>query len=107
MFQTLTEFQKGLIQDYRKLAKNVYFLGIDGNNLPVVTFADANGMRPPFSILHRPRKTMSVRSRETIPVERTTTEPAYPIRWFTEEELDFIDPRSHELLTGLKRVYHT
>lgn len=112
MFRSLTDFQKQLIKDYEKLATEVYFHGIDENRLPVISFKDSTGMRGPFAVLHRPRKTFTAqksygsdgRAIRHLPVERTTTEPAYPVRDFTEEELDFMDMRSLELISGLKHA---
>jgi hypothetical protein len=112
MFHTLTNFQKQLIQDYQRLAKEVYFHGLDENALPVISFTDNVGRREPFAILHRPRKTMQVRAYavgyenkgRAFPVERTTTEPAYPLRDLTDNELDNMDLRSYELIASLKRA---
>lgn len=106
MFRSLTFFQQALIKDYKKLARAVYFHGIDQNELPVISYADDNGEREPFAL--RPRairvpQFTGFKSVELIPRERTVTEPAYPLRWFTELELDHIDPDSHELLSNLQR----
>lgn len=110
MFHSLTDFQKQLIQEYKKLATEVYFHGIDENALPVISFKDSNGVREPFAILNRPRRTMSVYdvlgkgaipARTVIPVERTTNEVAYPVRDLTSDELDNMDLRSYELIAGL------
>lgn len=106
MFRELTRFQQSLIKDYLKLAKVVFFHGIDENALPVISYTDDNGDREPFALRPRPVKTVSFSSKQQmlIPKERTITEVAYPLRWLTEEELDFIDPDSHELLSKLVRV---
>lgn len=110
MFRNLTFFQQTLIKEYKKLADRVYFHGIDENMLPVISYDDDNGHRGPFAI--RPRAVRvpqftGFKSVALIPRERTVTEPAYPLRWFTEEELDFIDPDSHELITSLDTKTHT
>lgn len=107
MFRELTRFQQSLIKDYLKLADKVYFYGIDENALPVISYSDNNGLREPFALRPRAVKTVSFSSREQtlIPKERTVTEVAHPVRWLTEEELDFIDPDSHELLSRLERSH--
>jgi hypothetical protein len=106
VFRTLTPFQQSIIKGYMKLAKVVYFHGIDENVLPVISYTDDAGDREPFAIRPRPVRAVSYSSKEQmlIPKERTITEVAYPLRWITEEELDFIDPDSHELLSKLVRV---
>lgn len=69
----------------------VFFYGLDQNELPVIGFTDARLRAPePFAILrsHRPK---------------TVTEVAYPVRWFTDQEIATIEPETHELLTTLLR----
>jgi hypothetical protein len=83
----LSSFQCSLIIGYRKCkGVRVRFLGIDADDLPVITFTDARGEKPAFAI-----------HRESHPP--TCSDPVLPIRWFTEYELDNIEPDHHELLT--------
>jgi hypothetical protein len=86
MLLHLSDFQRGLILAYRKHATSVRFIGIDADDLPVITFKDANGEREPFAI-HRGSE------------PPTCSDPLLPVRWFTEYEIDNIDPDHHELLT--------
>jgi hypothetical protein len=110
MFVSMTAFQQALVKEYKKLAKEVYFHGIDQNELPVISYADDNGRRQPFALRRRPvlrgkREFITTGGRRKIvPIESTVSEPALPLRWFEDEEYDYIDPDTHELLLGLKRV---
>lgn len=95
MFTRLTVDQAGIIQTLdrdlnRSGVGRVAFLGIDQNELPVIQFKDRRRTTEPFAI---PRST----SRSGYAA------PAYPLRWFTEQEADVIDPVAHEILTGLYR----
>lgn len=102
VFTRLTVPQESLIRSIVRETAEVYFFGLDQNDLPVVAFTDSRRTTEPFAILRSPRRRL--RDGVNAPYrERTNVEPAYPIRWFTESELDAIDPDDHELLLSLKR----
>lgn len=106
MFQRLTESQRSLIKSFAKEAIEVYFHGLDQNELPVISFKDATGSKAPFAILRSASAIgyTKLAAGKVVPVNavRTVTDVAYPTRWFTEAELVGIDPDDHELLTLAK-----
>lgn len=87
MFTSLTVDQLSLIGAY-KGSTRCQFLGIDQNDLPVIRFRDKRRLTEPFAV---PRSTR----------RRGAVDPAYPLRQFTDAELDVIDPAVHELLRSL------
>lgn len=103
VFTKLTIPQESLIRSIMREAAEVYFWGLDQNDLPVIAFTDARRTTEPFAILRSPRRRL--RDGVNAPYrERTNVEPAFPVRWFTSAELDAIDPDDHELLVSLKQV---
>lgn len=99
MFTRLTIPQMSLIRSFKREAKRVYFHGLDQNDLPVISFDDAHGHHEPFAVRRRPIRVSTV----GVGHEQTVTTAARPFRWFTEEELDGVDPESHDILTSIPR----
>lgn len=106
MFQSLSEPQRSLVRGFLRSAGEVYFHGFDQNELPVISFQDAYGNHDAFAILRSPKNrpgTVSTVHGLEVGIVELTTEPAYPTRWFTDEELAGVHPDDHELLTTLAR----
>lgn len=102
LFTRLTIPQESLIRSIVREGAEVFFYGLDQNDLPVIAFKDSVRMTEPFAILRSPRRRLRD-GRNPSYQERTNVAPALPIRWFTDDELDVIEPDAHELLLSLAR----
>lgn len=101
MFNRLTMSQAQLIRSFIRETDAVYFHGLDQNDLPVISFADAHGDHEAFAMLRSARRhSLPLSGVQTV---TTVTEPAFPLRWYTDDELDTIDPESHALLSVCQR----